>query len=68
MSKSKSKSTPELIAEARVALSTLELMTSKTWVGDPEYPNQIAKRLQTIAHTLQQRTVPAVFFVTPPTA
>ena len=58
---SKSKSTPELIDEARIVLSTLELMTSKTWVGDPQYPNQIAKRLQTIAHTLQQRTLPSAF-------
>lgn len=56
---SKSKSTPELIAEGRCILNTLELMTSSTWIGDPEYPNQLAKRLQTIAHTLQQRTLPS---------
>jgi len=60
---SKSKTTEQLIAESRVILNNLELMTSKTftWTGDPRYPNQEAKRLQTIAHTLQQRTLPSAF-------
>lgn len=58
---SKSKTTEQLIDEARIALNNLELMTSCTWIGDVEYPNQVAKRLQTIAHTLQQRTLPRMF-------
>lgn len=41
--------TAELIAEARMALSTLELMTSKTWIGDPNYPKQVAASLRDIA-------------------